>query len=180
MLGHSERNDLTKKKGMARAGAFETQNKSAERERERERAVGEGEGGRGSNRSCGCVRTICWCEHFALVDKIAVNRLQDLQGQREAESTRRQSTKEPLCVCMFVHTHRHTHTRTHAHTHTHSLSLSCVCVECAKPHLCFDKVTDANFCHDRNGDGGLDLLDHLWVGHASNSTCSEQNERSKL
>ncbi|RUS26698.1 hypothetical protein BC938DRAFT_484246 [Jimgerdemannia flammicorona] len=36
-------------------------------------------------------------------------------------------------------------------------------------YLSLDKVTDPHFSHDRDGHGGLDLLDHLGIGHASHT-----------
>ena len=37
-------------------------------------------------------------------------------------------------------------------------------------YLSLDKVTDSDLCHDGDGDGGHDLLDHLGVRHSGHSS----------
>jgi hypothetical protein len=37
-------------------------------------------------------------------------------------------------------------------------------------YLALNEVTNASLGHDRNGNGGHDLLDHAGVGHARNAT----------
>ena len=44
-------------------------------------------------------------------------------------------------------------------------------------YLGLDKVADADFGHDGDGDGGLDLLDQLGVRHASNAACKSAKVR---